>query len=166
MTTVLIDTITPQSQALAAIEKTIADVKTAFVDAPDSIEGNLPCFINIPGKSNTVWNKSETPGADGLDYIEGDETRAWTLYLFVMERGSGISGEIVNRCKPFLDGRVMTAFQGNQSLNHTRGVLGVELKGDAGISFGSLRWGLLTYAGLTFNLTITTRVIAQVAAHE
>ena len=134
-------TITVQAAALAVIEAAIPGVARAYAEAPDTIEGNLPAFVNVPGQST------------------------WTCALYIAQRGEGIEGEIIRRCYPFFD-LVRDALQGHQSLGGVKGVLKVTYQGDNGIAFERLKYQNLIYSGIVFRLQITSRVTSAIAPGE
>ena len=158
-------TITTQAAALAAIEEAIPGVAHAYAEAPDTIEGNLPAFVNVPGQSTDLWGENLVEDAAGLEYFETIERRVWTCALYVAQRGEGIEGEIIRRCYPFFDS-VRDALQGHQSLGGVKGVLKVTYQGDNGIAFERLKYQNLIYSGIVFRLQITSRITSAIAPGE
>lgn len=158
-------TISAQAAALAAIERSITGVAHAYDEAPDTIEGNLPAFVNVPGQSTLTWNLNLTEDANGNELFEANETRNWMCALYVAQRGEGLEGEIIRRCYPFFDS-VRDALQGNQSLGRTPGVLKVTYQGDNGIAFERLKYQNLIYSGIVFRFQVLSRITATIAPGE
>lgn len=158
------NTITVQSPALAAVERQIPGVAHAYDEAPDTILGNLPAFVNFPGQANMTWNQNlvETPAGE---FFEGIEARQWSCALYVAARGEGVEGEIIRRCYPFFDW-VRDALQGHQSLGGAAGVLKVTYQGDNGIAFERLKYQEEIYSGIVFRVQVTTRLTSAIAPGE
>lgn len=153
------DTVSLQAVALATLEAAISGVTHAFAQPPDAIEGNLPCFINLPQASNDTWSMSDDEAA------ESNESRNWECRLYVAEKGQATLGELVRRCEPFYDS-CRDAFQGHQSLGRTAGVLRVTYQGDSGLLFNRMVYNQTQYSGIVFRVQVLTRVRTPYAAGE
>lgn len=162
---IVIDTISLQAPALAAIFRQIVGVEHAYDEPPDTILGNLPANVNIPRESNTTWSKNIVVDQTGAEYFEGIEIRLWACGLYVAARGEGSEGEIVRRCYPF-PARVRDALQGHQSLGGVLGVLKVTYQGDSGIAFERLKYQNEIYSGIIFRAQVTTTVTSAIAPGE
>ena len=135
------DTVLPQ---LELLQTQIAGINRAFADAPNSITvADAPLFINLPAEG------------DYDDDVYGDETYQETdtyrMILYVAPRGSGISGEVVNKTRPFLK-LVKDFFVARPQLGGLTGVQKAKVTGHGGIV--ALKFGDDDWVGVEFKLSV------------
>ena len=155
------DTVSLHLTALAAIERTITGVTTAYDAAPDDLSDHsvLPAFINFPLRSTVQWFPRDS------ESVRGIETRLWAARLYVLPEGASASGDPITLCAPFFD-RVRDAFQGQPRLNNTPFVKLATFDGDEGIIWDDLIYAADRFSGIVFRLTIETYVTVNYASGQ
>lgn len=142
--------------AMYALEATVSGTHP-FDAPPDSLpETDQPMWVNVPGAATYDWVSAGEEGesdSGGTGYIEGFETREYEARLHVCPIGDGISGEAVNRLRPWYPaGRDL--FMAHPTLGGLPGIQGVTTLGDPGMR-------TLLYAGAEW-WSVVTRVLIKV----
>jgi hypothetical protein len=137
---------------LAVIQRTITDVKRAYVHMPltDLPEPDMPLFGNFTGPATYDWI---TLGSD-----EDLEARIYLMRLYVKKATQGIDGEAEKKCEPFFES-VPRKFAARPSLglgtagSNLVGVQMATLLGDGGISIFNHPTGS-QYIGIEWKLEV------------
>jgi hypothetical protein len=146
---------------LAVVEttlKTTGVINHVFDVPPNSINtADLSCFVNFPGIEKVKWDGSDEKETAGL------ATRVYHCLLYIIQRGAGVSGEIVRISLPILDS-CRTLFQAYQTLGGQKGITKVVYLGDSGIR--ELMFAGMGYIGIDFQVEVTERIVSYYAANE
>jgi hypothetical protein len=146
---------------LAEIARTVAGVKRAYAEAPQSLPASdLPIFVSFAGPVTAFSNLGEQLG---------EETRTYLLRLYVKPIQQGYDGEAEKAAEPFLDS-VRDKF-----LSHPALGLGTEAaqiafvekmtwQGDGGLAV--LPFAGENYLGAEFRISVQTLVPIAITAYE
>jgi hypothetical protein len=154
--------------ALADIERTIQigedpDIITAnaYDAPPNSISGNLPCFVNLFGDATFDMN---TGGEDSKG-LDGISTRAYTATLYVAGAGTGVPGEMFDRITQWIDPAELV-FLAHPSVGVLNGRIIIMKYLGHGKARGDLIYAGQQYYGVEFRLQVQTRLRVTYASNE
>lgn len=154
--------------ALANIEAeiqigTVPNVITAkaFDDPPNSISGNLPCFVNLFGESTIDMVKG---GEDdkGIDIVE---SCLYTATLYTAGAGTGIPGEKYDTLTQWIQ-PATNVFLTHPSIGKLDGRIIIMRYLGHGPARGDLIYGGQQYYGVPFRLKVETRFRVTYAENE
>jgi len=129
---------------LASIEESITDVKRAHAQPPAALPAaDLPAMVNFAGAAEHDWR---ILGSDS-----DQETRQYTLRLYIAPVGQGVPGEMERLCEPFFSS-VRDTFAARPALEQLIGVIQATLLGDSGPVV--MAYGKLQYIGIEFRLQV------------
>lgn len=132
----------------------------AFETAPNSVSGNLPCFVNLPTSSNL----DEVQGGEDERGIDVVDIQNITATLYVAGAGTGTPGEKFGQCEAWIPA-ALAVFVSHPALKLAAGVIRLRYLGHNGIR-GDLVYGGQQYYGISFRLQTSVRLRINWAAGE